>query len=391
MKFLHTADWHVGKTLRGRLRLDEQTRVLKEIVQLAITHQVDAVFVAGDLYDQAVPSADAQRLVVKTLLALAERGIEVVVIAGNHDHGATLEAWAPVMGVAGIHVRGTVRPADRGGVHRFTARSTGERCEIALVPFLSKRYAVRAAEIVSNTPAENVGRYDQQLRDLIGSLTASFTPGAVHVVMGHLTCIGAQFGGGEREAQSIFDYSVPASIFPQDTHYVALGHLHRRQQVEANCPVHYSGAPYPIDFGEQENTPVVCLVEATPTTPAAVTDLPLTGGRRLRTVTGTVAELVAAADTYGDDFLKVVITQPGYAGLLDEVRSALPNALDVRIHGDHAVTAPKASLSVETTRRSPVELFSDYLAERDFHDDRVTALFGDLVAELADSDTAGVG
>jgi len=104
VKFLHTSDWHIGKTLKGRNRLEEQTGVLQEITQIAIGHDVDAVLIAGDLYENAAPAADAQRLVVRTLLRLAKQGIEVIVIAGNHDHGATFEAYRPLMNVAGIHV-----------------------------------------------------------------------------------------------------------------------------------------------------------------------------------------------------------------------------------------------------------------------------------------------
>ena len=75
--------------------------------------------------------------------------------------------------------------------------------------------------------------------------------------MAHLTVTGGDFGGGERAAQSIFEYHVPATRFPADAHYVALGHLHRRQKLPAPCPVHYSGAPLAVDFGEQDNTPCV--------------------------------------------------------------------------------------------------------------------------------------
>ena len=119
--------------------------------------------------------------------------------------------------------------------------------------------------------------------------------------MAHLTVLGGEFGGGERAAQSIFEYAVPAAIFPVDAHYVALGHLHRRQSLAAPCPVHYCGAPLAVDFGEQDNTTSCCLVEATPATPARVTDIPITAGRRLRTVHGTVAELAAMRDAVGDD------------------------------------------------------------------------------------------
>lgn len=379
MKFLHTADWHVGKTLKGRNRLAEQREVLAQIVEVAREHDVDAVLVAGDLYDTSAPSSDAQRLVNHTLLSLARDGREVVVIAGNHDHGRTFEAFRPVMRAAGIEFAGRVHANADGGVHTFTARSTGEKAVVVLLPFLARRYAYGAEELVTGTPSENAGRYDEAMRTIIGALSSSFEPDAVNIVMGHVTCTGGVMGGGEREAQSIFEYHVPASAFPVDAHYVALGHLHRRQAMPAACPVHYSGAPLAVDFGEQENTPVVCIVEVAPGIPASVTDVPITAGRRLRTVTGTVAELAARSDEFGDDYLRVVVKEPTRAGLRDDIAEALPNAIEIRI--DPEFVKSRTNAPSEHVGKTPRQLFDAYCAEVGIDDPRVTALFDDLYDE----------
>ncbi|MDQ4021490.1 MAG: exonuclease SbcCD subunit D [Actinomycetota bacterium] len=377
MRFLHTADWHVGKTLKGHSRLHEQEQVLREIVRVVRKHEVDAVLVAGDLYDSAAPSAPAQKLVVRTLTALAGAGAEVVVIAGNHDHAATFDAYRPFAGAAGITLVGSVRSAEQGGVVEFMAR-TGEMVTVAVLPFVSSRYAVRAAELVTSTPAEHTGAYDQQLRDILTSLTGGFRTDAVNLVMAHLTVLNGTFGGGERSAQSIFEYAVPATVFPSDAHYVALGHLHRRQIMAAPCPVHYCGAPLAVDFGEQGYEPVVCLVDATPTTPARVTDIPITAARRLRTLRGTVDELGALSGTVGDDFLRVWVREPARAGLREEVTDLLPNALEVRIDPEFAapVTGSRPA-SVPGVDRTPLELFREYCTTR-IDDPRVEKLFARL-------------
>ena len=376
MRLLHTSDWHVGKTLKGHSRLEEQEMVLREIVGIARAQEVDAVLVAGDLYDTAAPSAAAQQLVIRTLMGLASTGAEVIAISGNHDHAPTLDAYRPLAGAAGITLVGSVRTADRGGVVEFRARSTGEAATVAVLPFLSQRYAVRAAELVANTPAENTGAYDQQLRDILGSLTGGFRDDAVNLVMAHLTVLNGKMGGGERTAQSIFEYAVPASIFPLEAHYVALGHLHRRQRMEAPCPVHYSGSPLAIDFGEQDNTAVVCLVEAAPGTPATVTDIPLQAGRRLRTVKGTVAELSELAATVGEDYLRVWVREPARAGLREEVLAVLPGALEVRIDPEFAAPlAASRPASNGDADRGPAELFHEYLGSRSVADPRVEELF----------------
>jgi exonuclease SbcD len=387
MKFLHTADWHVGKTLKGRDRLEEQRAVLAQIAAIAEASEVDAVLVAGDVYDLSAPSARAQQYVVDALLRMRRAGAEVIVIAGNHDHGPTFEAYRPLMGVAGITLAGMVRPAERGGVVRFKARSDGADTQVAVLPFLSQRYAVRAAEIVANTPSENVRAYDEQVRQVIASLTGGFGGDTVNLVMSHITCVGGTFGGGERSAQSIFEYSVPASVFPVSAHYVALGHLHRRQALPAPAPVHYSGAPLAVDFGEQDNTSVVCLVEATPGTPARITDVPVTAGRRLRTVHGTLAELQGRAGEFGDDYLRVYLREATRAGLRDDTIDVLPNALEVRIDPEFTTQPEQAPRPREArTARTPAQLFADYCATRDVSDQKVAALFGQLHDEVTAGD-----
>ena len=382
MKLLHTSDWHVGKTLKGINRLDEQRAVLAQIVDVARSEQVDAVLIAGDLYDTSAPSAEAQQLVVKTLLALHKTGAQVIAIAGNHDHEPTFDAYRPLMRAAGITLVGTARPAQRGGVVTFTARSTGEKANVAVLPFISQRYAVRAAQIVTGTPAENAATYDAMVQEILGELTAGFTPDAVNLVMAHLTVTNAVFGGGERAAQSIFEYHVPASAFPAAAHYVALGHFHRRQDLPSSTRVVYCGAPFAVDFGEQDNTHVVCIVEVSPTTPASVRDVPITAGRRLRTVAGTVAQLTARAEEFGQDYLRVNVREPARAGLREDVVAALPNALEVRIDPEFAVQVNDKRPAARNDR-TPAELFADYCAAVGLEDARVTALFAELQDELA--------
>ncbi len=386
MKFLHTSDWHIGKTLKGRSRLAEQANVLKEIIDIAHSASVDAVLVAGDLYETSAPSAEAQRLVVHALIELRKTGAEVIAMAGNHDHAGTFDAYRPLMAAAGIHLLGQARQVSSGGVVSFHAKSTGEPVNVAVLPFLTTRYAVRAAELLTQTPAEHAGAYDQQVRDLIDHLKTGFTSDAVNILMAHVTVTGGLLGGGERIAQTIFDYYVPATAFGSDPHYVALGHLHRRQSMPAACPVHYSGSPIAVDFGEEDNINVVLLVEASPATPASVEDRPITTSRRLRTVRGTISDL-AAAD-FGDDYLRMYVQEPTRAGLRDEVVELLPNAIEVRIDPMFATPTARPALS-DRSDKSPIELFDDFCAERQIDDDRLDTLFRQLLDEVTSPDSEG--
>ncbi|HEX3780799.1 MAG TPA: exonuclease SbcCD subunit D [Pseudonocardiaceae bacterium] len=388
VKFLHTSDWHIGKTLKGRNRLDEQQDVLREIIRISRQQQFDAVLLAGDLYETSAPSADAQKLVVRALIELRRTGAEIIAIAGNHDHAGTFDAYRPLMQAGGIHLVGTPRAPSDGGVVSFDARSTGERVNVAVLPFVSQRYAIRAVELLSGTPADHVGKYDQQIRDILANLKTGFTPNAVNIIMAHLTVTGAKMGGGERAAQSIFEYHVPASAFGADPHYVALGHLHRRQAVPAPCPVHYSGSPIAVDFGEQDNTSVLLAVEATPSTPAKITEIRLSSGRKLRTVRGTVAELLGRTEEFGEDYLRVYVREPTRAGLREDIQEALPNALEIRIDPEFAAPTTRANAASTGADHTPGELFAAYCAENTIDDQRVRSLFARLHDEETGADKA---
>ena len=374
MKILHTSDWHVGKVLKGRDRHDEHVAVLRSIVQAARDEDVDLVLVAGDLFETAAPTAKAQGLVMRSLLALREDGRHVVVIAGNHDNQALLDAvYRPVLGELGLHVLGTPKRPDSGGLTTLRARN-GEMIKVAALPFLSHRYAVRAAEVLLHETAEHTLDYARRVADIVALLTAGFTSDAVNVVMAHATLLGGRRGGGERDVQTVLDYELSASMFPATAHYVALGHLHRQQEIPGPCPIFYSGSPLAIDFGEEANEPVALVVTAAPGIRADARPVPITGGRGLRTLRGTLEEVIAEGEEAGDAYLRVVLAEPGRAGLGDLVREKLPNALEVMLDDEHR-PQPGTHGGAKPSRagRSPLQLFSDYLSEQNIKDPRIPA------------------
>ena len=297
--------------------------------------------------------------------------------------------YRPVFAAAGISMVGSARTADDGGVIKVKTKSD-EEATVAVLPFLSQRYAARAAELVANTAAQGSAQYDEFVQRILHALAKGFRPDAVNIVLSHLTLSGALFGGGERQAQSIFDYVVSPAAFPAEAHYVALGHLHRRQHVPAPCPaVHYCGSPINVDFGEQDNPSVVLIVEVTPTTPAKVTEIPISQAAKLRTVTGTVADVVSRGEAgeFGDDLLRVRVAEQAFAGLRDEVVNALPNAIEIQI--DEQFRRQRSGRSAEESGldRPPASLFGDFLKHRNRDaDKRLAALFNALLDGANDSD-----
>ena len=389
MKILHTSDWHVGKVLKGRDRHDEHAAALGSIVRTARDEDVDVVLIAGDLFETAAPNAKAQGLVMRTLLALREDGRQVVAIAGNHDNQNLLDAvYRPVLGQLGLHVLGLPRRPGQGGTMALRTRG-GEAVNVAALPFLSHRYAVRAAEALLHDFAEHSLDYARQVAAMVTVLTEGFTGDAVNVVMAHATLLGGRRGGGERDVQTSLGYEVPASMFPPTAHYVALGHLHRCQEIPGPCPIFYSGSPLAVDFGEQDNDPSVLIVTAEPGVRADARPVPVTGGRPLRTLRGTLDQVIAEGEQAGEAYLRVILAEPGRAGLGDLVRERLPNTLEVMLDDAHR-PRPGSRSGDRASRvgRSPQELFAGFLTEQNIDDPRLTAMFAELLDEVT-SDPAG--
>jgi exonuclease SbcD len=380
MRILHTSDWHVGKVLKGRSRHDEHIRVLAQVVEIARAERPDLVIVAGDLYDTAAPSPDATRVVTRALSALRQTGADVVAIGGNHDNGAALDALRPWADAAGIVLRGAVgKDPDELLITGTTAG--GERWRLVALPFLSQRYAIRAAEMYELSAAEATQTYADHIARLIARLSESFAePGAVNLLTAHLTIFGASTGGGERDAHTVMGYAVPATVFPANAHYVALGHLHRSQQVIGPCPVRYCGSPLAVDFGEEENVPSVAVVDVAVDQAARVRDVPVRGARTLRTVRGTLEQL--ATVNLPDAWLRVFVREKPRVGLREDVQELLPDALEVRIDPD-MVPDLKGASAAQRAGRSPRQLFGDYLDSRGTNEDGVRELFDELYDEVS--------
>jgi DNA repair protein SbcD/Mre11 len=373
MKLLHTADWHVGRTIRGRSRDDEHRQVLAEIADIAGEDSVDLILVAGDIFDTAAPAATAEEIVYQALLNLAEVA-PVVIVGGNHDNPARLRAVAPLLRLGRVTVASQILRPEDGGV----VTVPGLPARLALVPFIGKRGIVRVEQILSLDAQELAGEYSERVQRIIEALCNDMAMDSVNILVGHLMVLGGKTGGGERTAH-LFDYAIPALSFPGHLSYVALGHLHRAQRVPAPAPIWYSGSPLQLDFGEEEDIKSVAVVDVEPGLPAVVDLRTLRSGRRLRTLRGTLAEVMAQAGQVGDDFLRVELDEKARTGLADDVRDVFPGAVEVRLAGGGATRPLEAA--ARRLGRDPSELFLEYLTSRNVDDPALVSLFSELLAE----------
>jgi len=326
--------------------MDECVAVLDELVRLAAQERVDAVLVAGDSFEQRVPSPDAQELFFATLIGLHEAGAQVVIIPGNHDSPALFRAFAPLLSRVGVRVVHEVKPPGQGGQVLVPSRDGRTSTVVACVPFVPERRFGDAAalfEASENWPQA----YSAGMSELLRAMTANFKPENVNVLMAHLFTDGATLGGGEREITIGADFAISPSRLPPTASYVALGHVHLAQTVKGSAaPARYAGSLLQLDFGETDQVKSVFVVETEPGAPAKVRQVPLAAGRKLVSIRGRIEDLIALAQPTGDAYLRVFVQTDGpVPGMGDRVREMLPNAVAVFLEYDRG-EAEEASVPV---------------------------------------------
>ena len=380
MKILHTSDWHVGKTLARRSRLDEAREVLAEIVDIAEREAVDAVLVCGDIFDHIAPSAAAEKVVYDTLVEMERREIPVLLVPGNHDHARRWRALEPLLHRFTIRVVPKVRRPDAGGIVRIEARDKSTELQVAVLPWVFERQLFGARELMG-LPGETFQNYAEELQLLIEKLCQPLDPSTCTAFAGHLFVSGSAPGEGQRGLTIGQVYAITPQALPE-VQYAALGHVHRPQRVPGSSrPAYYCGSPLQLDFGEVDQQKSVNIVELEPGQPANVRTEPITGGRRLRDVRGTYEELDAQKDELRDAFLRVELKCGGpLPGLGDQVRALLPNALEVRLDYPREETQTETRIRGLTAR----EQYAHYLREKQGAepDQKELDLFESLLMEV---------
>src|SRR3954466_5006718 len=282
MRLLHTSDWHIGRSLHGTDLLAEQEQVLGGLADVVAAEDVDVVVVAGDVYDRAVPSADATAVLSRVVARLRRAGATVVLTPGNHDSARRLGTFSEPRAAGGLHVRAEPPRLDE------PVLLADEHGDVAIygLPYLEPEVArfelglpaVRSHEAVLAEAMDRV-RADLFLR-----------PGTRSIVLAHAFVGGGQPSDSERDITVGGVDLVPAAVF-DGVDYVALGHLHRPQTLTPR--LRYSGSPLAYSFGEAGQQKRAWLVDLGPEGLADVRPVPLSAPRRLTVLTGTLDELLA--------------------------------------------------------------------------------------------------
>ena len=296
MKIAHTADWHLGKRLENKLRLLEQEQALIELDELCQKENVDIIVVSGDIFDTAIPSAEAEELFYKSAVMLSKNR-PLVVLAGNHDDADRLSAPDSLAKSMGIYLVGGLdnshvndsRMQGGFGYLRFTSKS-GERLNLAVLPFPSRSRMDKLVAIKADDYAEFVSK-------LVAKCTECFAQGEVNVFASHLFMDGCLLSD-ERPSNTIL---LTKEALPSDADYCALGHIHKPQCVSKSKNAHYSGSLLKYHFDETDDKRFV-IYDSTDKT---VKSYPISSGKPLIRIYASdfdsaYSQLIQAGDVYAE-------------------------------------------------------------------------------------------
>lgn len=356
MKLLHTSDWHIGRTFHGADLLAEQEAVLGHLADLVVAESVDVVLVSGDIYDRAVPSAEAVRVATTALGRLRQAGAQLVMTPGNHDSAPRLGAFADFAAAGGLHLRATI-----DGLAE-PVLLPDEHGEVALygIPYLEPepaRHALGVPEARGHT-----GVLTEAMRRIRADL-AERPSGTRSVVLAHAFVTGGEPTESERTIAVGGVEQVPGSVF-DGVDYVALGHLHGPQTLAEH--LRYSGSPLAYSFSETRQRKSVWLVDLDAEGLAEVRRHELPVPRHLAMLKGELADLLSNPEHDGltEHFLSFTVTdRVRPVDAMRKLRERFPHAvhLDWQPEGGHDGAALKYAEAVRG--RSDVEITRSFLED----------------------------
>ncbi|MEV8344365.1 exonuclease SbcCD subunit D [Streptomyces niveus] len=354
MRFLHTSDWHLGRSFHRVSLLDAQAAFLDHLVATALTHEVDAVLVAGDVYDRAVPPLSAVELFDRALHRLAEARVPTVMISGNHDSARRLGVGAGLIDRAGIHLR--TDPA-RCATPVVLADAHGDVAFYGL-PYLEPalvREEFKAAK--AGHEAVLTAALDRVRADL-----ARRPDGTRSVVLAHAFVAGGAASDSERDITVGGVSAVPTGTF-DGVDYVALGHLHGAQALTER--VRYSGSPLAYSFSESDHRKTMWLVDLGPGGEIDATRIDCPVPRPLARVRGALADLLddPALTRHEEAWVEATLTDPVRpADPMARLAERFPHTLSLVFDPDRGDEDIAASYAQRLQGRSDQEIAEDFVA-----------------------------
>ena len=347
MKFLHLADLHLGKRVNGFSMLEDQAHILRQILAILDDEQPDGVLIAGDVYDKSVPPVEAVELLDGFLTELCARGVQVLLISGNHDSPERLAFGGRVMDSCGIHIS----PVYDGAVAPVTLHDELGPVHVWLLPF------VKPAHVRRWFPDADIESYTDAIAEAVAHM--DIDTAARNVLVTHQFVTGGARSGSEELSVGGTD-NVDSGVFaPFD--YVALGHLHGAQHIGRET-IRYAGSPLKYSFSEARQHKSVTVVTLGEKGDVQVRTAALTPLRELREIRGSYDELTARSfyehTTYRSDYLHLILTdEQDVFDAMSRLRTIYPYLMTLDYDNARTRAAGGMSVPAETERRTPLELF----------------------------------
>ncbi len=249
MKLLHIADLHAGKRLYDKVNRNEDlVYALQQVKNICNEERIDLLIVAGDIFDKRNPDFESQGLIMEFLTEMNSLGLQILLIAGNHDSYDFMKIYKNLRKLANIHV------FDRPSTNLKEALFQYDQLKVACLPYPDER-------VLTHFDEERQRSYAEKVADYMKALAREVEDTRYRVLVSHLMIDRAKVAGSELQSSVSPYYAVRADTIPDTFQYVALGHVHRNQRIEGTAPkVYYSGSPYQIDFSEKGMDKFVNLV-----------------------------------------------------------------------------------------------------------------------------------
>ena len=310
MRILHTSDWHLGQLFYGKSREQEQAHFLCWLVEQVKAHQIDAVVVAGDLFDTGTPPSYARALYNRFVDQLTQTGCQLVLLAGNHDSVAVLNESQSLLNRLGASIIAGSGDNLSQRLLELTDHTGQVGAILCAIPFLRARDLVTSQSGQSSQDKQRelqqaIADHYQSLYQLAKERAEALTadqPEPAIIMTGHLTALGASVSDSVREIYIGTLEGFPADLFPA-ADYIALGHIHRSQKVAKRDNIRYSGSPIALSFDEARQSKSVLLVELTKEQPAEVTPLEVPCFQAMARITGNLAQIERQLEQVVQEFL----------------------------------------------------------------------------------------
>ncbi|OMP66899.1 exonuclease SbcCD subunit D [Domibacillus epiphyticus] len=342
MKFIHTADWHLGKIVHGVSMIEDQRFVLKKLIKIIEIEKPDALVIAGDLYDRSVPPASAINLLNQVLFTInVEMNVPVIAISGNHDSADRLAFGSTWFRQSHFYLAGKLEKEMYcpviNGVH------------FHCLPYAEPGVVRHLYE------DESIQSHHDAMKVLTGRLSEQMDPNAFHVAVGHSFVTGGETSDSERILSVGGTGNVGAELF-SPFHYTALGHLHNPNAIRHE-KVQYSGSLLKYSFSEASHTKSISIIELDEKGQLSVTQEPLTPLRDMKEIKGFFDEIMEMDEV--DDYIKVTLKDEG--AILDpmaKLKMKFPNIL----HLERAALKAGSTISAAELKKqkNELELFGEF-------------------------------